>query len=229
MHIEKTRYCNAVPLNGFWHTFFLFSFVLFALCTLSSQSASAQDVAQSASTAPTPAQCGIPGHHALLERMTAAFDLTCPQELKIEPLLHEEESVSKPLEAFPAFAPDEKKVVMQELKVAARKRILQELTPEQQAKMDREIDTVSKGGEGLQKGNGSGGGGHKRNAEAAPVDPFQAEETLSQAIQKYSAFSDVEKKDLIVKVKQASLRSDAPQMTPEQKTRVGADLKQMSM
>lgn len=204
--------------------FCLFNLALAGGILFFTQAAKAQDAAQPSSTAPTPAQCGIPGHHALLERMTAAFNLTCPQEVKIEPLLHEEESVSKPLEAFQAFSPDEKKAVMQELKVAARKRILQELMPDQQAKMNQEIDTVSKGGEGLQKGNG-GGGGHKGNSEAAPVGPFEAEETLSQAIEKYSAFSDVEKKDLIVKVKQASLRPEAPVMTPDQKSQVAADLK----
>jgi hypothetical protein len=203
--------------------FFLLSLSLAVCAMLFTHSASAQDGAQPSSAAPTPAECGIPGHHALLERMTVAFNLTCPQELKIEPLLHEEESVSKPLEAFPAFTPDEKKGVMQELKVAARKRILQELTPDQQAKMNQEIDTVSKGGEGLQKGNG--GGGHKKKTESAPVDPFQAEETLTQAIQKYSAFSDDEKKELVLKVKQASLRPEAPVMTPDQKAQVEASLK----
>jgi hypothetical protein len=203
------------------------SLALAAVCLLCAQPSTAQDTAQPSSSAPTPGQCGIPGHHALLERMTAAFNLTCDQELKIEPLLHEEESVSKPLEAFPAFSTDEKKAVMQELKVAARKRILMELTPDQQTKMNQEIDTVSKGGEGLQKGNGNGG--RKRNTEAAPVDPFQSEETLSQAIAKYSAFSDAEKKNLIVKVKQASLRFDAPAMTPDQKSQVEAELKQISM
>lgn len=207
--------------------FCLFNLALAGGVLLLTQAAGAQDAAQPPSAAPTPAQCGIAGHHALLERMTVAFNLTCPQELKIEPLLHEEESVSKPLEAFPAFTTDEKKAAMQELKVAARKRILQELAPEQQAKMNQEIDTVSKGGEGLQKGNR--GGGRKPNADSAPVEPFQAEEALSQAIQKYSAFSDDEKKDLVLKVKHASLRSDAPAMTPDQRAQVEASLKQMSM
>ena len=192
------------------------------------QSATAQGSSQPTSAAATPAQCGIPGHHALLERMTAAFNLTCEQELKIEPLLHEEESVSKPLQAFPAFKPDEKKDVMQELKVAARKRILLELTPDQQLKMNQEIDTVSKGGEGLQKGN-SRGAGRKPSADAEPVDPFQAEETLAQAISRYSAFSDDQKKDLILKVKQASLRPDAPPMNPDQRSQVEAAVRQLSM
>lgn len=64
----------------------------------------AQDpAAPTTSTPPTPAQCGIPGHHALLERMTEAFVLNCAQEQKLEPLLHDEESVSKPLLRFAAF------------------------------------------------------------------------------------------------------------------------------
>lgn len=178
-----------------------------------------------AAHAPTPAECGIPGHHALLERMTEAFQLNCDQEKKIEPLLHDEESVSKPLIAFQAFSPEEKKDVMQQVKLAARKQILPLLNAQQQAKMDQEINTVSKGGEGLQKGNG---GGHKKKTESAPVDPYQAQEALSNAISNYSAFSDDEKKALILKVKQAALRPDAPQMTPEQAKQVADEVKKLS-
>ena len=186
----------------------------------------AQETPAPASGPPTPAQCGIPGHHALLERMSAAFELTCEQEQKLEPLLHDEESVSKPLLRFQAFTPDEKKAVMQQMKVAARKQIRPLLTPPQQAKMDQEIDTVSKGGEGLQKGNGKKGGSEKKAED--PIDPFVAEESLSDAISKYAAFSADEKKALILKVKTASRRPDAPAMTPEQAKTVDASIKQMS-
>jgi len=79
--------------------------------------------------------------------------------------------------------------------------------------IDAEIDTVSKGGNGLQAGGGKGG---KAKKEEAPVDPFQAEESLSDALLKYAAFSDAEKKALVLKVKTASRRPDAPAMTPEQ-------------
>lgn len=190
----------------------------------------AQDAPATTSGAPTPAQCGIPGHHALLERMSAAFELTCDQELKLEPLLHDEESVSKPLIRFQAFTPEEKKDVMLKMKVAARKQIRPLLTPAQQTKMDQEIDTVSKGGEGLQKGNGKQGGskaGGEKKAED-PIDPFAAEESLSDAISKYAAFSADEKKALILKVKTASRRPDAPAMTAEQAKTVDASIKQMS-
>ena len=52
----------------------------------------------------TPKCEGIPpGRHAQLERMTAAMKLTCDQQLKIEPLLHDEESVTKPLLRFASF------------------------------------------------------------------------------------------------------------------------------
>jgi Spy/CpxP family protein refolding chaperone len=184
----------------------------------------AQETPASASAPPTPAQCGIPGHHALLERMSAAFELTCEQEQKLEPLLHDEESVSKPLLRFQAFTQEEKKAVMLQVKVAARKQIRPMLTPPQQAKMDQEIDAVSKGGEGVQKGNSKPGGskgGSVKKAEDS-VDPFVAEESLSDAISKYAAFSADEKKALILKVKTASRRADAPVMTPEQAKTVDA-------
>ena len=186
--------------------------------------AAAQDAP--ASTAPTPAECGIPGHHALLERMTVAFNLTCDQEKKIEPLLHDEESVSKPLIAFQAFTPDEKKDVMQQVKLAARKQILPLLNSQQQARMNQEIDTVSHGGEGLQ--NGNHGGGHNKKADSAPVEPYQAEEALSNAISNYSAFSEDQKKSLVLKVKEAALRPDAPQMKPEQAKQVAAEVRKLS-
>lgn len=204
--------------------------LIVALGLCSAAKLSAQDALAAASGAPTPAQCGIPGHHALLERMSAAFELTCPQELKLEPLLHDEESVSKPLLRFEGFTPDEKKAVMQQVKVAARKQIRPLLTPPQQAKMDQEIDTVAKGGEGLQKGNGKRGGskagGEKKTPE--PVDPYEAQDSLSDAISKYSAFSAEEKKALILKVKTASRRPDAPAMTPDQAKTVDASIKQLS-
>jgi hypothetical protein len=187
---------------------------------------SAQDAPATAPVAPTPAQCGIPGHHALLERMSAAFELACDQELKLEPLLHDEESVSKPLLRFQAFTPEEKKAVMLQVKLAARRQIRPLLAPAQQAKMDQEIETVSKGGEGLQSGNGKQGGKAKKAEE--PIDPFLAEESLSDAVSKYAAFSDDEKKALILKVKTASLRPDAPAMTPEQAKTIDASIKRMS-
>lgn len=198
----------------------------FALALTVSPLAMAQDAATAAAP-PTPAQCGIPGHHALLERMTTAFTLTCAQELKLEPLLHDEESVSKPLINFGAFTPEEKKDVMLQVKVAARKQIRPLLTPEQQTKMDQEIDTVSKGGEGLHKGGGKKSGS-KKKADAVAVDPFQAEQALSQAISKYSALSDAEKKSLILKVKRAARRPDAPALTADQAKQIDEEIQQMS-
>jgi Spy/CpxP family protein refolding chaperone len=227
MNVHRNTPRNSSTL-GIQHRLFIGAFALSlgAACPMALR---AQD-APAATIGATPAQCGIPGHHALLERMSAAFELTCAQEQKLEPLLHDEESVSKPLLRFQAFTPDEKKAVMQQVKVAARKQIRPLLTPPQQAKMDQEIDTVSKGGEGLQKGNGKQGGsknGSEKKAEDA-IDPFAAEESLSDAISKYAAFSADEKKALILKVKTTSRRPDAPAMTPEQAKTVDASIKQMS-
>lgn len=188
-----------------------------------SASARSQEPAATTASAPTPAECGIPGHHALLERMSAAFVLSCDQEKKLEPLLHDEESVSKPLLSFQAFTPDEKKEVMLEVKVAARKQILPLLNPEQQTKMDAEIDATSKGG-GMGGHNGKAGG--KKKVEPA-VDPFLAEQNLCEAISKYSALSDEQKNSLILRVKKASLRPEAPPLTPDQAKTVRAEIEKM--
>lgn len=181
-----------------------------------------QPAVPGAGSALTPAQCGIPGHHALLERMSEAFILTCPQEQKLEPLLHDEESVSKPLLRFQAFTPDEKREVMLEVKVAARLQIRPLLTPVQQTKMDAEIDAVSKGG-GM---GGHGKAGSKKTEP--PVDPYIAEQSLCDAITNYSALTDTEKEKLVLRVKTASLRPDAPAMTPDQARIVNEEIQKIA-
>src|SRR5579871_6265191 len=95
-----------------------------------------------------------PGRHVQLERMTAAMKLTCAQQLKIEPLLHDEESVTKPLLRFTSFTDEQRSEVMTKIKVVARRQIKSELTPEQQKWMDGDIESVSRGG-------GKSGGGKK--------------------------------------------------------------------
>lgn len=94
------------------------------------QEAQAAPSSQETEHAATPCAGLPPGHHSLLERMTAAFELTCDQELKIEPLLHIEESVSKPLLRFEAFSPDEKQEMMLKIKIAARRQVRNLLTPD---------------------------------------------------------------------------------------------------
>src|SRR5207248_2886360 len=91
-----------------------------------------------------PACEGLPGgRHMKLERMTELFGLTCEQELKIEPLLHNEESVSKPLLRFAAFSPEEKEAMMLQVKTAARKNPGSQLSAEQVAKLDADIRQLS--------------------------------------------------------------------------------------
>src|SRR5262249_53964401 len=94
--------------------------------------------------AQTPAKCeGLPpGKHTNLERMTAGMNLTCEQQLRIEPLLHDEESVSKPLLLFSSFSSDERGEFMNKIKIAARRQIREQLKPEQQKWMDRDIESV---------------------------------------------------------------------------------------
>ena len=160
--------------------------------------------------------------------MTVAFSLTCDQEQKIEPLLHSEESVSKPLLRFAAFSPEEKDTMMLKIKLAARRQIRPLLTPEQQKKMDVEIDAVSKGSSNALNGEKKGskkGGGKKGESN---MDPFDNEELLSQAITNYSALSSEEQRALVLQVKQAARREGSPQLTPEQQKKIDADIKQLS-
>jgi len=152
--------------------------------------------------------------------MTATFELTCEQELKIERLLHNEESVSEPLLQFAAFSPEEKKSVMLKIKVAARRQIRPLLTPEQQKKMDLDIEAVLKSSSDPLK--------NAYKKVEADVDPYESEESLSQGIAGYAALSIEEKRELMLHVKQAARRTNAPQLTAEQQKKIDADIRQLS-
>ena len=165
---------------------------------------------------------GLPGgKHALLERFTAEFDLTCEQQLKVEPLLHAEESVSKPLLAFAAFTPEEQQGVMLKIKLAARRQVRTLLTADQQTKMDGEIETTA---------SGVSKGGKKGAPKKAPakVDPFENEEALSQAVMNYAALMPAEKTAMVLQVKQAARRDNTLELTADQQKKIDADLKQLS-
>lgn len=160
-----------------------------------------------------------PGKHALLERFTAEFGLTMDQQLQIEPLLHNEETVSKPLLAFAAFSPEEKSAMMLKIKLAARRQIRPLLTPDQQKKMDAEIESVSKTGN-------KPPGGTKKPVKA--VDRFENEEALSKALENYAALNADEKKSMILEVKRAARRDDTLHLTAEQQKKIDDDIAQLS-
>lgn len=161
----------------------------------------------------------IVGKHALLERMTADFGLTCAQEDKIEPLLHDEESVSKPLLAYAAFTPEEKQVMMLKVKLAARAQIRPLLTPEQQKKSDAETDQVAEGNRKHGRKDGT--------SKNVPIqqDAFKGEEDLTNALAAYTAFSVKERQQLILQVKQAARREGAPALSSDQAAKIDADIK----
>jgi len=154
----------------------------------------------------------------LLERFTEQFGLTCEQQLQIEPLLHAEESVSKPLLAFAAFSPEEQRAVMLKIKLAARRQIRALLMPDQQPKMDEEIQSVTE--------SASKAGKKGASKKAAPkVDPFDNEEALCRAISNYAALLPEEKLALVLQVKRASSRLD---ITAEQHKMIDAELEQLT-
>jgi hypothetical protein len=161
-----------------------------------------------------------PGKHSLLERFTDQFGLTCEQQLKVEPLLHAEESVSKPLLAFAAFAPEEQQGVMLKIKMAARRQVKSLLTAEQQKLMDGEIESVAK--------SGSKGGKKGAPKKAPPkVDGFEHEEALSAAVMNYAALTPAEKTALVLQVKQAARRDNPLDLTAEQQKKIDADIQRL--
>jgi hypothetical protein len=158
-----------------------------------------------------------PGKHSLLERMTAEFGLTCEQQLKIEPLLHDEESVTKPLLKFSSLSSEERGEIMLTIKLAARRQVRTVLTAEQQKGMDKEVESVSKGGGGKK--------GAATKGEAAPG--LDGEETLSKAIVNYAALTPEEKKAMLLKVKQAARNDGALQLTAEQQKKLDTEIQEL--
>jgi hypothetical protein len=168
-------------------------------------------------------QCpGIVGKHLLLERMTDDYDLTCDQQVKIEPVLHNEESVSKPLLAYTAFTPEEKQAMMLKVKLAARTQVRPLLTLEQQKKSDADVAVLTASGDKAKKG---GKKGEKPKKVAPQQDGFKGEDDLSNALAAYIAFSVRERQQLILQVKQASRRDGAPALTADQSSKIDADIK----
>ena len=147
-----------------------------------------------------------PGNHKLLETMTKNFGLTMDQELEIEPLLHDEESVSKPILGFAAFTPEEQKAMLLTVKLATRRQIRPLLTAEQQSKLDVETAGLSQ-----KSGKSAGAGGKGKKAAAT------TEEAVTKAILAYSALTDAEKQTMIAKVKAAAQRPPATQEQPAAK------------
>jgi len=163
-----------------------------------------------------------PGKHALLERLTAQLTLTCEQQLKIEPLLHDEESVTKPLLKFTSFSAEDQQAIMTIIKLAARRQVRTLLTPDQQKGMDSEVESVSSGGK-------KGGGKKKGEAKKVEATPgLGDEDALSSAIAAYVALTPDEKKAMLLKVKRAALSDSALQLTAEQQKKLDSEIKSLN-
>ena len=108
---------------------------------------------------------------------------------------------------------------MLKIKLAARVQIRPFLTPDQQTKSDAEAAATA----ASSAGGGKGGKGAPKAAEG-----FAAEETLSDAIAAYSAFTPAQKTELMLQVKKAARRPDAPELTPDQAAKIDADIKKLS-
>jgi hypothetical protein len=137
----------------------VFPFFLFALIAAAQQN-------------PQPCAGLPPGKHSLLERMTTQFGLTCEQQLKIEPILHDEESVTKPLLKFSSLSPEQKQAVMLTIKLAARRQVRTVLTADQQKGMDQEVESVTK------SGGGKKGGAKKAEPASAGIDDEQGDRQI---------------------------------------------------
>ena len=157
----------------------------------------------------------IVGQHPLLENLTRELHLTCQQEVRILPLMHDEEAVSKPLLVYAAFTPEERQAILLKVELAARTQVRPFLLPEQQRKSDAEA--ASEAGKAPKKIG-------KKKTPPVSADPFASEEALSGALDLYSALTVAQKKETILQVKQAARRDGAPPLTPEQAAKIDADI-----
>jgi hypothetical protein len=157
----------------------------------------------------------IAGAHPLLEKLTLELRLSCQQEVRILPLMHDEEAVSKPLLVYAALTPEERAGMLLQVELAARSKVRPFLLPEQQAKSD--ADAASEAGRASKKVA-------KKKMPAVSADAFASEEALSGALDSYSALTVAQKKDMILQVKLAARRDGAPALTPEQTAKIDADI-----
>ena len=111
----------------------------------------------------------IVGQHPLLENLTRELRLTCQQEVRILPLMHDEEAVSKPLLDYAALTPEERQALLLKVDLAARARVRPFLLPEQQKKSDE--DAASIAGKAPKKSS-------KKKAQPVSADAFASEEAL---------------------------------------------------
>ena len=157
----------------------------------------------------------IVGQHPLLENLTRELRLTCQQEIRILPLMHDEEAVTRPLLAFAAFTPEERQAALLKVELAARTQVRPFLQPEQQKKNDE--DAASAAAKAPKKIS-------KKKTSPVSTDAFASEEALSTALDVYSALTTAQKKELLLQVKQAARRDGAPPLTPEQAAKIDAEI-----
>jgi hypothetical protein len=149
-----------------------------------------------------------------LEKLTQELRLTCAQEAKLLPLMHDEEAVSRPLMAYAAFTPQERQAMLLQVELAARAQVRPFLQPEQQKKSDEEAARAA-------------GKPPKKAGKKMPIvsaDAFAGEEVLSSALDLYSALTVAQKKAMLLQVKQAARRDGAPTLTAEQAAKIDADI-----
>jgi hypothetical protein len=175
-----------------------------------------------AQQSPPPCAGLPPGKHALLERMTADFGLTCEQELKIEPLLHDEESVTKPLLRFTSFSTDQKQAVMVKIKLAARRQIRSLLTPDQQKLLDVDMENVARSPRKPGKASAENGN------VPARTDALEDEETLSKAVMNYAALKPEEKKAMVLEIKRAARADGNQRLTADQQRKLDSEIAELS-
>lgn len=160
----------------------------------------------------------IVGNHKLLEKMASDLKLTCDQQDRIEPLLHGEESVSKPLLAWAALTTQEKDAMILTIKQAERAQIRPLLTPEQQNKYDAEAARLSASEDKELKKS------RKEKANSDTADAFAGEEALSDALLRYTALTRNQQKAMLLEVKTAARRSGAPPLTAQQAVKIDGDI-----
>lgn len=157
----------------------------------------------------------IVGQHPLLEELSRELHLTCAQEVRILPLMHDEEAVSKPLLAYAAFTAEERQAMRLKVELAARAKVGPFLLPDQQKKNDEEAASLAT------KAPKKMG---KKKTPPASADGFASEEALSGALDSYSALTMAQKKEMILAVKLAARRDGAPALSAEQATKIDADI-----
>ena len=156
--------------------------------------------------------------------MTGDLRLTCDQQAKLAPLLHQEESLFRSLRAFAAFTPEQKQAMLLKVDVAVHTQVRPMLDPGQQKKTARKLESLMAEEQDPKKIEKHAA---RLKSSEVPADPYASEEQLSSDIAAFRMLTVNDRKAMILQVKQAARREGVAPLGSEQAAKIDADIRKL--